>query len=303
MKNVLPSLIETNQAYGVIGRDIADITNSIRDGISYVSGEGKNGYFISLDFEKAFDRVEHGFLFSILEQFGFGENFIKWLKILYKDALTKVKCNGFLTEPFILTRSIRQGCPLSAQLYSLVAEPLGLIVKNCKEIKGIEINRGKELNKIYQYADDTTIIVENLQSVKNVMDKINLYCQGSGAKINEEKTEYMRFGRVPVLTGCWSFTEVQEFKILGVLLGKNEKNVQDNMWGEIVDGMERRLVFWRNRFLNLKGKILIVNVLMLSKMWYVLHVASIPLWVRQRIKKSILEFLWEKKPQELLTTL
>lgn len=248
LKNVLPSIIETNQAYGVIGRDIADITSSIRDVVSYVSGENKNDYVISLDFEKAFDRVEHGFLFSILEQFGFGENFIKWLQILYKDALTKVKCNGFLTDAFILTRSIRQGCPLSAQLYTLVAEPLGLIVKNCKEIKGIEMNRGMELNKIYQYTDDTTIIVENLQSVKNVMEKVKWYCQGSGAKINEEKTGYMRFGREPVLAGCFSLAEEQEIKILGVLLGKNEKNVQDTMWEEIVDGMERRLVFGETGF-------------------------------------------------------
>lgn len=87
-----------------------------------------DGFIISLDFEKAFDRVEH-FLFGVLKSFGFGGNFIKWVKILYKGAVTRVKCNGFLTECFKLTRSIIQGCPLSALLYALVAEPLGLAVK------------------------------------------------------------------------------------------------------------------------------------------------------------------------------
>lgn len=299
LKNVLPSIIETNQAYGVKGRDIAETTSSIRDIISYINGEKKNGYVISLDFEKAFDRVEHDFLFSVLEKFGFGENFIKWIRILYRDTLTKVKCNGFLTEPFAISRSIRQGCPLSAQLYSLVAEPLGLIIKNGNEIKGIEMIEGKEIKKVFQYADDTTIVVKNEQSVKHVMEKVEWYCQGSGAKINEEKTVYMRFGKVPDLTGCCSFTQVQEIRILGVVLGKNEKSIRDTMWEELVEGMERRLIFWKNRFLNLKGKILVVNVLMLSKMWYVLYVNSMPLWVRQRLKTCILEFLWEKKPPRI----
>lgn len=73
MKKVLPKIIVTNQAYGVRGRDIADITSGIRD-ISYLNETQKDGYVVNLDFEKAFDRVEYGFLFSILERFGFGKN-------------------------------------------------------------------------------------------------------------------------------------------------------------------------------------------------------------------------------------
>lgn len=78
------------------------------------------------------------YLFEILRGYGFGESFIKWITILYKAAITRIKCNDFLTECFKLTRSIRQGCPLSALLYSLVAEPLGLAVK-IDEVRGINI--------------------------------------------------------------------------------------------------------------------------------------------------------------------
>lgn len=74
----------------------------------------QKGYLISLDLEKAFDRVEHQYMYDVIESFGFGKNFIKWIKIFYEHALTVVKCNGFLTECFEPTRSIRQGCPLSA---------------------------------------------------------------------------------------------------------------------------------------------------------------------------------------------
>lgn len=299
LKNVMPKIIETNQAYGVKGRDIADITSSIRDIVGYIKEKGKSAYVISMDFEKAFDRVEQGFLLGVLKQFGFGGNFIKWISLLYSDILTKVKCNGFLTQPFKVLRSIRQGCPLSAQLYSLVAEPLGLVINREKGIKGIQFEEREELTKIFQYADDTTIVVENIESVKEVMEKIKCYCEGSGAKINEEKTVYMKFGKTEVLTGVVKFIEVQEMKILGAIVAKNEKEAVDNMWEETLGGIERRLIFWRNRFLSLKGKILTVNVLMLSKMWYNLHVMPLPNWVFKRIKKSILEFLWEKKPPRI----
>lgn len=113
-----------------------------------------------------FDRVEHKYLFDVLKSFGFGENFIKWVRILYKGAVTRIKCNGFLTKCFRITRSIRQGCPLSALLYSLVAEPLGLAIKQGKRIKGIEIEEIIKDNKSFQYADDTTIIVRGEESVK-----------------------------------------------------------------------------------------------------------------------------------------
>ncbi len=80
---------------------------------------------------------------------------MKWIRTLYKGAITKFKCNGFLTPCFKMTRSIRQVCPLSALLYSLVAEPLGLTVKHEEGIKGIGIEGGER--HIFQYTDDTTL--------------------------------------------------------------------------------------------------------------------------------------------------
>jgi len=297
LKEVMPSIIKTNQVYGVKGRDIADTTISIKDTIRYINDKNKEGYIISLDFEKAFDRVEHEFLFDILKSFGFGGNFIKWIQILYKGAVTKIKCNGFLTECFKITRSIRQGCPLSALLYSLVSEPLGLAIKQEKSIKGISVEGEK--NKIFQYADDTTVIVKDLESVKKAMRIVDVFCKGSGAKVNAEKTVYMRFGGAKDLTNSFAFKETKEIKILGVLMGVDEKKVGEAMWEELLGSIERRLIFWKLRTLTLKGKVLILNVLMVSKLWYVLYVSSMPLWAEKRLKKCFLDFLWEGKPARI----
>ncbi len=260
----------------------------------------KEGYMVSIDLEKAFDRVEHDFLFELLEQFGFGDKFIKWIRALYKDAISFVKCNGFMTDVFSITRSIRQGCPLSALLYSIVAEPLGLAIAEDENIKGVGFGGMEKEQKIYQYADDTTLILKDTESIKGAMGKIQKYCKGSGEKINIDKTVMMRIGTAKQLPDYLSFKEETEnLKILGIRIGKEEKKTRDIIWDEILGGMERRLTFWRQRCLNLRGKILIMNALMLSKIWYTLEVTPLPIWVYKKLKSCILKLIWDGKPAKI----
>lgn len=299
LKKILPNIIETNQAYAIEGRDITDTVCSIRDVVSYMMEGRKKGYVISLDLEKAFDRVEHEFMFAILEKFDFGQNFIKWLKILYKGAKSQIKCNGFLTGAFSVSRSIRQGCPLSAQLYSLVAESLGLAIMGEKEIKGVVLRDNEELQKVYQYADDTTLIVKDVKSVKKAMEILERYCKGSGAKINIQKTVYMNIGDGENIQSLFPFKEEEGLKVLGVRIGKNEREMRDMMWDDVIGRMERVLNFWKMRELTLRGKVLVLNALMLSKMWYVLSVTPMPRWISKRIKAVVLKFLWDSKPSKI----
>ena len=70
--------------------------------------------------EKAFDRVNHNFLFKVMKSFGIGDNFINWIKLLYSNASATVNVNGNLTKPIPLERGVRQGCPLSSPLYVMV---------------------------------------------------------------------------------------------------------------------------------------------------------------------------------------
>jgi hypothetical protein len=64
-----------------------------------------------------------GLYFS--NRFGFGPNFKTWVQILYKDIYSRIKINGFLTNPIPIQRGVRQGCPLSALLFILIGEVLG----------------------------------------------------------------------------------------------------------------------------------------------------------------------------------
>lgn len=180
-----------------------------------------------------------------------------------------------------------------------MTEALGSAIIRDKEIHGIKIVETEEEQKIYQYADDTTLILKDMQSVINAMKIIERYCNGSGAKVNMEKTVVMRLGNACILPDVFKFKDQKEIKILGITFGENGKRDKEIMWDEIIGGMERRLEWWKQRRVNLKGKVLIVNTLMLSKMWYVLGVTPMDHWHEQRIKQCLLSFIWEGKPPRI----
>ena len=71
--------------------------------------------------EKAFDCVNHSFLFRLLEQLGFGPSFIQWVYTLYTGANMRIILNGYLSSRIDLKRGVRQGDPLSPLLYMFYA--------------------------------------------------------------------------------------------------------------------------------------------------------------------------------------
>lgn len=160
-------LLRNTQAYSIPGRDICDTISSIRDTITHMK-EGIGDIVVSLDLNKAFDRVSHGFLYRVLEKAGFGKRLIGWVRRIYSSAVSCVKINGVVTNVFKLGRSVRQGCPLSAMLYALSAEPLAALLRQNRFIKEVEVPGGG-VSLVYQYADDTTITVKDSESVREVL--------------------------------------------------------------------------------------------------------------------------------------
>ena len=158
----------------------------IRDLIDLINKDNSEGALIFLDQEKAFDRVEHDFLFKTMSAFGIGDNFIDWLKVLYANATTRIKINGFYTKSIPLTRGLRQGCPLSPSLYVLVIEIFALQLRMNLNIVGFRIN-GERIVSMH-YADDATIVITQNRCFKEVIKEINDYELASGAKVNLEKT-------------------------------------------------------------------------------------------------------------------
>ena len=120
----MEQILHRDQTYCVPGRFMVDNIYLIRDVLEVSSSLGINTGLISLDQEKAFDRVEHDFLWEVMERFGFSAGLIAKIKVLYSDIESVLKFNGSLCAPFRVRRGVRQGCALSGMLYALSLEPL-----------------------------------------------------------------------------------------------------------------------------------------------------------------------------------
>ena len=110
---VIHLVVNECQTCGVPGRFIGDSVAFLRDVVEYATASDAPVAVLSLDQEKAFDRVNWSFLRATLARMGFGPSFIKWVNLFYASQQSAVKFNGHMTPFFDLFRGVRQGCPLS----------------------------------------------------------------------------------------------------------------------------------------------------------------------------------------------
>ena len=96
------------------------------------------GILFSVDFKKAFDSIEHPFIFATLQSFGFGPQFVHWVRTIFRSAESCAMNNGHFTGYFLLERGTGQDDPLSAYLFILCLQTLSIQVRENDNIKGLE---------------------------------------------------------------------------------------------------------------------------------------------------------------------
>ena len=189
---------------------------------------------ISYDQAKAFDRVSHDYMFTVLRAYGFGDSFIKWVKLLYTDIHSRVLVNGFLSDPFAIERSIRQGCGLSMLLYVLCFEPLAHRIRLDPHIEGLRLPGSRDEARFSGYADDATTYTLSVQSIYKTVNLFSNFSLASGALLNRSKCQGLWIGTMPPEAQSCGITWVSNIKICGIYFGPegdkmNSKNILDKL--------------------------------------------------------------------------
>ena len=146
-------------------RNIGEAVRLIDD-ILFHSLQETNGFLVTVDFEKAFDSVDHIFLFKVLDLFGFGESFRTWIKVMFKNIISVVMNGGHSTGYFNIKRGVRQGDPLSPYLFLLAIETLAQVIRKDENIKGIQFGE-HEIRQIL-YADDISLFIKDKPTIVRI---------------------------------------------------------------------------------------------------------------------------------------
>jgi hypothetical protein len=195
----LESMVDVSQTAYVPGRSVMDNLRSNMFIKNYCESNKVDGLLVSLDAKKAFDSVDHNYICRVLKEYGVGDRFIKFFKVLYKDLTVRVLVNGHFSEKINIERGVKQGDALSCSLFILCIDPLIRNINANENIEGInltsKITRNATTIKCSGYADDIAIVCKNsLRNVQEIFREYERLTRLSGLELNADKTEILRIG-------------------------------------------------------------------------------------------------------------
>ena len=299
LQGVISELISHDQVGYIKGRSLAENIRMIEDLFYYVRNFSFKGIALLSDFKKAFDCLSWDFLKECLHLFGFKSDFCQWVSTLYSNISSSVNVNGWLTEKISITRGVRQGCPLSALLFILAAEILAIKIRSDPELSGITMFKSVDV-RILQFADDATIFVNDIHSLRKAIKHIEQFGVYSGLELNKNKCSLVDMKNFAVnesIEGIsWSNSDV---KILGVYFGQNNDKVIEKNWSPKIAKIENLIKVWKTRNLTVFGKITIIKAFLVSQIIYNAQMILMPANIVKKINSLLFSFLWNCKKDKV----
>ena len=125
---------------------------------------------MALDYTKAFDSVDFDFIHETFRAFNFGESFRNWIRVLFNGGGgSSITNNGHISGMFEISRSTRQGDPISPQIFILGLEILFIALRSDENIKGFKIENNEI--KLTAYADDASYFLKDKILLKTCLLK------------------------------------------------------------------------------------------------------------------------------------
>lgn len=265
LQKVIKRLIHKNQ-YGFIkSRTIQDCLAWALEYIRLCHKSRKELTILKLDFEKAFDKVEHESILQILQAKGFGTKWIRWVKELLGSGTSSVLLNGIPGKVIYCKRGVRQGDPLSPLLFVLVANLLQSILNRAKTLNLLKLPLPLRCSNdfpIIQYADDTLIVMEACsRQLVTLKGLLHSFGESTGLRVNYSKSVMVPINisedRLLHLARTFNCEKGSlPFTYLGLSLSLTKPNVID--FSSLVNKCERRLAA-TSTFLNQAGRLQLTN--------------------------------------------
>jgi hypothetical protein len=299
LAKVMDSVVASTQSAFVKGRNLVDGVMVVNEVIDFAKKSGRACFVLKVDFEKAYDSVDWGFLEYMLRRFGFVGKWIDWIKACVFAGNLSVLVNGSPTPEINIQRGLKQGDPLAPFLFLLVAEGFAGLMRSAVEkclFDGFGVGSGGCKVSHLQYADDTICIgeatMENMWTLKAILRGFEL---ASGLRVNFWKSCLMGVNvSSQFLDMACHFLNCKHGAIplsyLGLPVGANPR--RSTTWEPLIVHLKNRLRSWGNRYLSLGGRIVIINSVLNAIPIFYLSFMKLPAEALKKIIRIQREFLW-----------
>ena len=308
VNTIIISTIHPDQTGFITGRYYGDNIRRLLNVMVHPTVREQEAMLLSLDAQKAFDRVSWQYLLQTLKRFRFGPNFIKWIQTLYSGPQAAVKVNGFLSDRFTLERGCRQGCPLSPLLFAISIEPLAQLIRDDINIKGVIVDG--EQHKLSLYADDVLLyLLEPATTIPHLKSIISIYGYYSGYKVNVDKTMALDInGTIPQTVKTQSEFRWPDsgIKYLGIYIPVSLDKLYETNYKKLIQTISEDLHRWSALPLSLLGRIESIRMNVLPRLLYPFQMlpVDIPKTTFDKLDRLISKFIWQgKRPRVRLKTL
>ena len=285
---LLSQLIGSDQNAFIKGRNITYGNRTLDYVIT--EAQGKNDMaVIAIDFEKAFDSVNHEYLYETLRYMNFPNKLINMVRTLYHEAESAVLNNGLTTKYFPLERSCRQGDALSPYLFIMALEPL--LVRIRSSMRGYDTSVGNI--KTLAYADDLTVIIKDKDDYVRLNKLLGEFGILTGLKMNKEKTEILLVGNDNGNRQFPAHLIRNKITVTGITYGRNKDiDVSDEMYIPRLNKTAGQYNSWKQRNLSILGKVNIIKTMGLSQFQHLFNVMDTPEDIVKQLVTMTYKFLW-----------
>uniref|UniRef100_A0A8I6WU71 Reverse transcriptase domain-containing protein n=1 Tax=Hordeum vulgare subsp. vulgare TaxID=112509 RepID=A0A8I6WU71_HORVV len=293
----LNNLVSNVQNAFISGRSLHDNFILVRQSTRLLHQLGAPRVLLKLDLARAFDSVSWPFLFEVLRCHGFGNRFLGWIALLLSSASTKVLLNGNPGPAIWHRRGLRQGDPVSPQLFVLAVDTLGGLFHHAVELRVMQqLHPRRAIPTISLYADDVILLCHpSPNDIATVKEILQLFGRASGLHVNFQKSAAALIrcdtedaAHVVAHLGC----PIVDFPLtyLGIPLTLRRPTAAQLQ--PVVDKVAGKLPSWKAWLMNKAGRLAFAKAILSAIPIHQLLVLAPPKKTIKLLEKIEQGFLW-----------